>query len=97
MVMQTLLGSFNRANPAGRNLASKFAAEVGDNQLCHSFNAFNTCYKVSFHADFIAFFVLLCTLCIVFVVCCGKQGEEREGSVAVSLHVYVTVRRTLFT
>lgn len=67
MVMQTLLGSYNRANPAGRNLGSKLAAEIGDNHLAHSFNAFNTCYKVSIITALA--FIGIAVSCLSFVVC----------------------------
>lgn len=46
MLMQTILGSWNRASPAGRNQASRLARSVSEQDLCHSFMTFNTCYKV---------------------------------------------------
>jgi len=45
MIMQTLLGSYDRASPAGRNIGSKLAADVSEENLMHSFTSFNTCYK----------------------------------------------------
>lgn len=45
MLMQTILGSWDRSNPAGRNAASRFAQSVADHELAHSFMSFNTCYK----------------------------------------------------
>jgi processing peptidase subunit beta len=45
MLMQTLLGSWNRASAAGRNITSKLGADVADHELAHSYMAFNTCYK----------------------------------------------------
>ena len=45
MLIQTILGSWSRTSPLGRNGASKYAQEVADRELAHSFMAFNTCYK----------------------------------------------------
>lgn len=45
MVMQTLLGSWDRASASGRNVSSRFAADVADNGLAHSYTTFNTSYK----------------------------------------------------
>ena len=45
MLLQTILGSWDRTSPLGRNAASKFAQEVADNDLAQSFMTFNTCYK----------------------------------------------------
>jgi len=45
MVMQTILGSWDRSSASGRNIASKFASDVADKDLAHSFMSFNTCYK----------------------------------------------------
>eukprot|EP00128_Syssomonas_multiformis_P003570 Colp12_sorted_trinity150504_noHs@13431 len=45
MVMQTLLGSWDRASALGRNVSSRFAADVADNGLAHSYTTFNTSYK----------------------------------------------------
>jgi len=46
MVMQTVLGSWDRTSSAGRNAASKLAQDISENDLAHSFMTFNTCYKV---------------------------------------------------
>lgn len=45
MVMQTLLGSWDRSSAAGRNVSSRFAANFADHELGHSFTTFNTSYK----------------------------------------------------
>lgn len=45
MLIQTLLGSWDRTSSAGRNAGSKLAIDVAENDLAHSFMSFNTCYK----------------------------------------------------
>lgn len=45
MLMQTILGSWDRASPVGRNSASKLAQVIAEQDLAHSFMTFNTCYK----------------------------------------------------
>lgn len=45
MVMQTLLGSWDRATSSGRNANSELAQVCADDQLCHSFMSYNTCYQ----------------------------------------------------
>jgi processing peptidase subunit beta len=45
MLMQTILGSWDRTSPIGRNGASKLAQDVSEHQCAHSFMTFNTCYK----------------------------------------------------
>jgi mitochondrial-processing peptidase subunit beta len=45
MLMQTILGSWDRASAAGRNAGSKFAIDAADHDFAHSFMSFNTCYK----------------------------------------------------
>ena len=45
MVMQTILGSWDRCSSAGRNIASRLAQDVSEKDLAHSFMTFNTCYK----------------------------------------------------
>ncbi|CAM9166676.1 unnamed protein product [Ectocarpus fasciculatus] len=45
MVIQTILGSWDRAGGGGRNLASRFAQDVASKDLAHSYMTFNTCYK----------------------------------------------------
>ena len=47
MLMQTILGSWDRSSPGGRNMASRLARQVSEQHLVHSFNTFNTCYKDS--------------------------------------------------
>ena len=45
MVMQSILGSWDRTSGSGRNIASKFGQEVAEHELAHSFMTFNTAYK----------------------------------------------------
>lgn len=45
MVMQTLIGSYNRMTSSGKNMNSELAQAAAAGQLCHSFSAFNTAYK----------------------------------------------------
>ncbi|DAZ98214.1 TPA: hypothetical protein N0F65_005346 [Lagenidium giganteum] len=45
LVMQTLLGSWDRTSGAGMNSSSKLAQVVAEKELAHSFMAFNTCYQ----------------------------------------------------
>lgn len=45
MVMQTILGSWNRSSSAGRNIASRLAQDISEKDLAHSYMTFNTCYK----------------------------------------------------
>ena len=45
MLMQTMLGSYNRASGLGKNVASKMCQEVAEHELAHSITTFNTCYK----------------------------------------------------
>jgi len=45
MLMQTLLGSWDRSSAVGRNVASKLAQEVSEHELAHSYMTFNTSYK----------------------------------------------------
>lgn len=45
MLMQTLLGSWDRTSAAGRNAGSKLAVDISQHDLAHSFMTFNTCYK----------------------------------------------------
>jgi len=44
MVASTLLGSWDRSMASGGNLGSRLAQQSGKYNLCHSFQAFNTCY-----------------------------------------------------
>jgi mitochondrial-processing peptidase subunit beta len=44
MVASTMLGSWDRSMAAGGNLGSKLAQLSSKYNLCHSFQAFNTCY-----------------------------------------------------
>ena len=45
MVMQQLLGSWDRTGGAGANQASKLTQTVAEMELAHSVSSFNTCYK----------------------------------------------------
>jgi len=45
MLLQTMLGSYDRASGFGKNVASKMCQEVADHELAHSISTFNTCYK----------------------------------------------------
>lgn len=45
MVMQTLLGSFDRSSAAGRNVGARLASDFVEHELGHSYMSFNTCYK----------------------------------------------------
>lgn len=45
MLIQTILGSWDRTSPVGRNAASRLAREVAEHELAHSFSTFNTSYK----------------------------------------------------
>lgn len=45
MIMQTLLGNWNRAHAGGVNLASHLCRKVAEDQLAHSVSTFNTTYK----------------------------------------------------
>lgn len=44
MIANTLIGSWDRSHGGGANLASRLAAACAQQNLCHSFQAFNTCY-----------------------------------------------------
>mmetsp|Transcript_5380 Transcript_5380/g.7253 ORF Transcript_5380/g.7253 Transcript_5380/m.7253 type:complete len:479 (-) Transcript_5380:261-1697(-) len=45
MLMQTILGSYDRLSGKGANAASKLAMDVAQQDLAHSVSTFNTCYK----------------------------------------------------
>merc|ERR1712165_224752 len=45
MVANTLIGSWDRSMGGGNNLSSPVAQYAAQHNLCHSFQAFNTCYK----------------------------------------------------
>lgn len=45
MLMQIMLGSYDRTQGLGRNHASRLCQEVAENELAFSLNTFNTCYK----------------------------------------------------
>ena len=45
MVMQSILGSWDRTGAVGRNAASKFAQACAEFELCHSYNTFNYQYS----------------------------------------------------
>jgi processing peptidase subunit beta len=45
MLMQLMLGSYDRASGMGKNHASNLCQDVAENELAYSLNTFNTCYK----------------------------------------------------
>lgn len=45
MLMQTMLGSYDRSSGMGKNVASKLCQEVAEHELANSISTFNTCYK----------------------------------------------------
>lgn len=45
MLMQTMLGSYDRTAGLGKNVSSKMCQEVAQHELAHSVSTFNTCYK----------------------------------------------------
>jgi len=44
MVANTLISSWDRSSGGGSNMASKLVHVCAQNDLCHSFQSFNTCY-----------------------------------------------------
>lgn len=45
MVANTIIGSWDRSQGGGANMASNLAHYSAESNLCHSFQSFNTCYK----------------------------------------------------
>lgn len=45
MLMQIILGSYDRTMGLGKNHASRLCQEVAENELANALSAFNTCYK----------------------------------------------------
>jgi processing peptidase subunit beta len=45
MVVQFIMGSWDRSLGGGKNLSSKLAQTVAQHGLCNSYTAFNTCYS----------------------------------------------------
>lgn len=45
MLLQTILGSYDRVSGVGKNAASRLGQEVAQHELAHSVSTFNTCYK----------------------------------------------------
>lgn len=45
MLLQTMLGSYDRSSGLGKNVASAMCQEVAQHELAHSISTFNTCYK----------------------------------------------------
>jgi len=45
MLLQTMLGSYDRTSGLGKNVASRMMQDVASNELAHSISTFNTCYK----------------------------------------------------
>jgi processing peptidase subunit beta len=44
MVASTIIGSWDRTMANGGNIGSKLAQKAVKHNLCHSYQAFNTCY-----------------------------------------------------
>lgn len=44
LIMQTLLGQWERTSGAGHNMSSKLGQVIAEKELAHSFSTFNTCY-----------------------------------------------------
>jgi len=45
MLMQSILGSYDRASGLGKNVGSRMCQEVAEHELAHSISTFNTSYK----------------------------------------------------
>lgn len=45
MVANTLIGAWDRSQGGGTNNASRLAQAAAEDNLAHSFQSFNTCYK----------------------------------------------------
>jgi len=45
MLMQTMLGSYDRTQGLGKNVASQMCQNVAQHELAHAISCFNTCYK----------------------------------------------------
>lgn len=45
MLMQTMLGSYDRLSGQGKNAASRLCSEIAQHECAHSISTFNTCYK----------------------------------------------------
>jgi hypothetical protein len=48
MVIQTILGSWDRATASGNNIVSRLAIDLASSESAESFMTFNTSYKVKF-------------------------------------------------
>lgn len=46
MVASTLLGAWDRSQASAKQNATNLARASGEGDLCHSYQSFNTCYKV---------------------------------------------------
>ena len=46
MVANTLMGAWDRSQGGGANNATNLGRIAASGELCHSFQSFNTCYKV---------------------------------------------------
>ena len=46
MVIQSMLGSWDRLSGAGARVPSRLAQQLAEQELCHSFNTLNISYKV---------------------------------------------------
>lgn len=45
LILQTLVGAWDRTSGAGMNMSSKLGQVVAEKELAHSFMSFNTCYQ----------------------------------------------------
>eukprot|EP00543_Licmophora_paradoxa_P002599 CAMPEP_0202459336 /NCGR_PEP_ID=MMETSP1360-20130828/34764_1 /ASSEMBLY_ACC=CAM_ASM_000848 /TAXON_ID=515479 /ORGANISM="Licmophora paradoxa, Strain CCMP2313" /LENGTH=429 /DNA_ID=CAMNT_0049080353 /DNA_START=152 /DNA_END=1441 /DNA_ORIENTATION=+ len=45
MLMQTMLGSYDRGSGVGKNVATRLGQEIATHDCAHSISTFNTCYK----------------------------------------------------
>jgi len=45
MLLQNILGSYDRTSGLGKNVASRMCQEIAEGELAHSISTFNTCYK----------------------------------------------------
>lgn len=46
MVANTLMGAWDRSQGGGTNNATNLARTSAEENLCHSYQSFSTCYKV---------------------------------------------------
>lgn len=46
MVANTIMGAWDRSQGGGVNNANRLAQAAAHDAMCHSYQSFNTCYKV---------------------------------------------------